>query len=234
MIILYRIIIMFGFGVPGLFLGAFWAGNSGATQGAGLAGGAIVVGYALFGAMVTMVAGMAIAKRLSKTALPRTAAAMGALILLFVTYASILNWNMKQSHLDPPEAYNDIPTFTLTLERTDRADPVLARRLTVNSSDREWTSVLPDRRTCSAQASAESLRQAVAALAAFLEETGGTVTCAGEPETIIRWSLNSNSGSGEGRVDLEESCLQTEKEAQHLISALQQVSLMSSAPVRCR
>ena len=232
--ILFRLIIMLGFAVPGLLLGALYAGKSGATEGAGLAGGAIVLGYGLIGAVAAALIGLLISLRLPDAMLPRTAALMGVLFVGFAIYATVRIRSAQNARLDPPEAYDGIPRFTLTLERTENADPVLAKRLTVDSQERRWTSVLPDGRVCSAQASAAPLLKAAGALEAFLEATGGDVACPNEPEEILGWDLQSDTGRSSGSVELTSACLQSSPEAQVLVFALQQVSMRSDAPTRCR
>ncbi len=122
--ILYRIVIMIGFGIAGFMLGALFAGRSGAAEGSGLAGGAIVLGYGLGVAVVAMIAGLMVSLRLSDAALLRTAVCVGAPLGLFVVYSTVRFRSLQQSRLDPPEAYADIPVFFLQLDPGRTVSPI--------------------------------------------------------------------------------------------------------------
>lgn len=231
--ILYRIIIMVGSSAPGLLLGMLFASVTGVAAGSGLAGGAIVLGYGVVGALIAAAIGLVVGLRLPDAILPRVAGAMGVVLIAFVVYAWLQLRSERLSHLDPPEAYEGIPLYVLRLERTQLADPVLARRVQVDSRSRTWASGLPDGRTCTAPAAAVSLRQAADALEAFLK-TAGSVSCDGEPDQVLHWQTDSGVATAQGRVELTEACLQAAPEAQRLVYTLQQVTLTSNSPVECK
>ncbi len=214
--ILWRLIIILGCAGPGLALGMLWAARSGAAAGSGLAGGAIVLGYGVLGAVIAAVLGFVISLRLSDTALARAAGILGIILVALIAYAMIALRSQRNARLDPPEAYEGIPSFALTMERTDMADPVLAKRVSVDSKERIWETTLPDGRVCSAQGSAEALKK-----------------CTGNPEQVLSWRIDSDTGPSEGRVELNTACLTTESDAQYLLFSLQQVTLTSGAPVDC-
>jgi hypothetical protein len=232
--ILYRIIIMVGCCVPGLLFGMLFAAVTGAAVGSGLAGGAIVLGYGVVGALIAAAVGLVAGLRLTDAMLPWVAGTMGVVLIAFVVYASLRIRSERLSHLDPPEAYEGVPPYALRLERTPLADPVLAKRVLVDSRSRTWASGLSDGRTCTAPASAASLRQAADALEAFLTATEGRVSCDGEPDQIVHWQTDSGAAPTQGRVDLTEACLLIAPEAQRLVYALQQVTLRSNSPIECK
>ena len=232
--IVYRLVIVLGFAVCGLLLGMLWAARSGAADDSGLAGGAIVLGYGLVGALGAAIAGLIIGLRLADAALRWSAAACGAIVIVFTVLVTVRVQTARLASLDPPEAYAGIPAFALTLERTERADPVLAKRVTINSAERRWTMRLPDDRSCSSQATALSLRKAATALQEFLEATGGEVACGEDIEAVVSWQTEAGAEPDKGSVRLDATCLASVSEAQLLLFALQQAALTSRSPVKCK
>lgn len=232
--IVYRIIIILGCSVAGLLVGVLYAAMTDAAAGSGLAGGAIVLGYGVVGALIAAAAGLVVGLRLSVRLLPRTAGAMGVVLVAFAVYASLRIRNERLSHLDPPEAYAAIPPYTLRLERTQLADPVLAKLVLVDSRSRTWAMNLPDGRTCTSPATAESLSEAANALGTFLKATEGRLSCDGEIDQVVHWQTDSGAVPAEGRVDLTAPCLLAAPETQHLVLSLQQVTLRSDAPIKCQ
>lgn len=212
----------------------FWAASSGAADGSGLAGGAIVLGYGVIGALIAASLGLVLGLRLPNSALPKVASVLGMMLLIAALLVAMRIRNERLANLDPPEAYKGIPSFSLTLERTDRADPVLAKMVSVDSNARTWMSRLPDDRECSSQASAASLRKAVGALQDFLQTTGGRFDCDGDTEAIVTWRIMTEAGWKDGSIRLDSACLVLEPKAQFLLFVLQQVTLASNSPVKCK
>ncbi len=232
--IFYRLVIVLGFAVCGLLLGMLWAARSGAADGAGLAGGAIVLGYGLIWALAAAVTGLIIGLRVTGAKLRWSAAACGAILIIFAVLAITQMRAARLASLDPPEAYAGIPAFVLTLERTERADAVLAKRVSIDSKERMWTSRLPDDRNCRSQATAMSLRKAAGALQEFLQATGGELGCSDDIEAVVSWQIETGAEPGKGSVRLDAACMTSVPEAQFLLFALQQVTLTSKSPVKCK
>ena len=228
-----RFVIVTGFMSGGLLLGMLWAAYSGAAEGSGLAGGAIVLGYGVIAAAAAALAGLLVGLRLTGATLRRVAVTCGAIILLIALLATLRMQQARLANLDPPEAYVGVPAFVLTLQRTDLADPVLAKRVTIDSNARTWEMQLPDGRSCASQATAESLRAAAAALQAFREASGGAVSCSGNTQVIVTWRIATDTARSTGSIRLDAACLASASEEQRLVFAVQQVTQASNAPVTC-
>lgn len=107
--IIYRTIIVLGCIAIGLMLGMFWAAKSGAADGSGLAGGAIVLGYGLIGTSIAAVTGLVIGLRLSDSKLQQAAGVLGIALLIIVAFVTMRVRSERLANLDPPEAYGGIP-----------------------------------------------------------------------------------------------------------------------------
>lgn len=232
--ILLRMIVVLGFVLVGFVLGILVARFTDAAAGSGLAGGAIVLGYGVIGAAVALVLGIVVGLRLPDPALRRLSVVMGAVSVLFIAYVAIRIRAQRLANEDPPEAYMGIPEYSLTLERTANADPVLAKLVSVSSTDRRWTTTLPDDRVCKGTPPAAVLRETAEALQSFLDATNGAVECEGGAEEILRWRLDSDGAILEGNVQLNEACLVRTPSLQPVVLTIRRINLESTSSISCK
>ncbi len=231
--ILYTLLVSVGCAISGLVLGMLWAKQTGAADGQGLAGGAIVLGYGLIGAAIAAIAGIVVSLRISKVTLQRTAVIAGIGLVIISAYTFMQVRTQRLANQDPPEAYQGIPSFTASIERTKFADPVLAKMMTVNAVKKEWSTQLPDKRVCRGRASAEALRKASKAIAELVASSV-IPKCSGRIEQIFSWTLETQHGLKDGAIELNKECIARNPAIQLAVFSVQQVSLRTNSSIDCK
>lgn len=231
--ILYTLLVSASCAIAGLVLGMLWAKYTGVADGQGLAGGAIVLGYGLIGAAIVAIAGIVVSLRMSKVALQRTAVIASIGLVFISAYIFTQVRTQRLAIQDPPEAYQGIPSFTASIERTKFADPALSKMMTVNAVKKEWSTQLSDKRVCRGRASAEALRKASNAIAELVDSRV-IPKCSGQIEQVFSWTLETQHGLKEGAIELNEECIARNPAVQFAVFSVQQVSLRTNSRIDCK
>lgn len=221
------------------FTGAVAAGAVGGMffvpRSAGLAGGAMVLAWALGGAVVLPVSGLFVCRRLDTTALRRVCTITGGIA---VVLAGLLTWRARQVNdrlRDPGHLYDGIPEYSLSLRQLKIKDPYLSTRTDLDAQRRSWATVLPDKRTCRGEMPAAYQRQ-VAEMLSTVEALGpdALAECRRsdeQAEQLISWTL---SGGSPRELRIFPACLQSRSEIAALIHTVRGVSMANKSRVRCR
>ena len=134
---------------------------------------------------------------------------------------------------DLPEAYAGLPVFTLSLIREPEADPVLARRATLDAPAREWRVELPDGRLCrgTLRASVQA-RVGEAARAVLPPPTPLPAPCeTGFPERLS-WRLEGAAPEA-GEISLAPACLSALPGLSRLAGLVASGSTLAESGARC-
>lgn len=244
--LLWRSLLIISSGLAGLYLGS-WAGAAYfVSKDAGLAGGAIVLMYAIAGLAVFAVAGAVVAFRLGGRNLRNTALIIAAPVLLFYLVLTAIALMKSAAEREPDEAFAPAGQFTVAMERVDLSDPYLFARMEVDSESRRWTQTgpAPEHKICSAEIRSKELIEIRNALDVLLalgaEELAG---CNDAEEPVIKrlhWNLIDKrlppGGSAlpeKGALDANAICLHRHEIAR-AFSLVEKISLRTGGNVTCR
>ena len=243
--VLLRSILILSIGLAGLYLG-FWMGAYSTPRGAGLAGGAIVLGYAVMGFVGCAVAGTFISFRLQPRTLRNASLIIGAPVVILYLVLTVNALTKAAAEREPDEAFAPAGEFTVTMERVDRSDPYLFIQMHVDSNSRKWeqTGPAPENKVCSAKIKSKDLieiRAALDALLALGKEKLADCTGAGEPLIKrLRWHLidgqmpqGGSSLPQKGSLDVNATCLRQYFEIGRTFSLVEKISLQSNNKVTC-
>ncbi len=210
--IFWRLLLIVGLAVTGLFLGGFVGGMFLVPKSAGLAGGVMVLWYALGGAAVFAIAGGIAAFRLANPALRKGAliAAAFALAACLALTAFIVMKN--RANREPDSAFAAAGQFVAVMERLDTSDPYLFVKMKIDAQTRTWTQTGPAPDHAVLQASMRSktlieIRQALNAVAALRDADFAQCRAAGGPPVRKLTWVFSDSPSGSGVLELNKACI---------------------------
>jgi len=243
---LWRSLLVISFGMTGVYLGA-WAGATYfVPKSAGLAGGAMVLGYVILGFVGFAIAGALIAFRLQGKKLRHTALIVGVPVLLFYLVLSVNALMKAATEREPEAAFAPAGTFTVTMERVDKSDPYLFVRMHVDSKTRTWeqTGPAPEHKVCYAKIKAKNLIEIRDALESLLAVSGDKLAdCNRADQPVIKrlhWDLTDGrmeQGSANlpenGTLEVNESCLRQHFEISRTFSLVEKISLQAGGKVRC-
>lgn len=126
--VLLRLLLSLGLAGCGFALAGYVAGRCCVPPGSGLAGPAIVVGWAALGAVAALVAGIFLSVRLSPKALRRVAAVAGlAGLLVYGSLGYALLVSRVETRAQLEEAYTRLPAFRVALTAGPGAPPAFER-----------------------------------------------------------------------------------------------------------
>jgi len=162
--VLGNVALAFTLACVGFVCAAHIASSAGVAEGQGLASGAIVLGYALLGALGGLLAGWALLRLLP--AGPRrwlTLASVPVAVAMAVLIA--MGWLHYRAEMDRhlQQAYADMPHFQLELQPGPAVGGVSPQRLVADSGER-WLEVSSDGRACRAALSGEQTMLLLSAL----------------------------------------------------------------------
>lgn len=244
---LWRSLLIISFGMIGMYVGA-WAGATFfVPKSAGLAGGAMVLGYALMGLVGFAIAGAVIAFRQQGNQLRSTALIVGVPVLLFYLGLAVNALMNAAADREPDEAFEPAGRFTITMERVDTSDPYLFVRMHVDSNARTWeqTGPAPDNQVCYATSKAKNLieiRDALESLLTVSDIKLADCNQADQPEIKrLQWDLidgRTKQGSAtlpiKGTLGVNESCLRQHFEITRVFSLVEKISQQDGGKVRCK
>ncbi len=204
--------------------------------GSGLAGPAIALGYGVVGALVA--AGAAwIASKFATPPVLRVSATVNATLASAVAIAAALAYRaaIRETYYDPPSAFAGLPHYHVSVQRLDGADPVLAKRIEIDTPTREWALQLPDDRVCSGNlraASQATVGHAIAALAG-LDESALENCRLGEARARERlsWQLGSAPPAS---LAVSPHCRKSQSTIAAALHAIETVHLVHPSQVECR
>ncbi len=244
---LWRSLLIIGFGLIGMYLGFRVGAAYLVPRGAGLAGGAMVLMYAVVGFASFAVAGAIVSFWLYGKTLRNTALIIGCPVLLFYLVLAVFALTKAAADREPDVAFAPAGKFTVTMERVDRSDPYLFTRMHVGSETRKWeqTGPAPEHKVCSARIKAKNLieiRRALDTLLALGAEKLADCKQAERPVVKrLHWNLidgrlpqNGSVLPEKGTLDVTSHCLGRQIEISRAFSLIEQVSLTSDAKVTCK
>ncbi len=244
--LLWRSLLIISSGLAGLYLGS-WAGAAYLVpKDAGLAGGAIVLMYAVAGFAVFAVAGAVAAFRLGGQNLRNAALIIGIPVLLFYLVLTAIGFMKSAAEREPDAAFAPAGKFTVTMERVDLSDPYLFLKMEVDSESRTWTQTgpAPEHKVCSAEIRSKELIEIRNALDALLGLSAEELAdCKSAEEPVIKrlhWNLIDKrlpaGGSAlpeKGALDANATCLHRHEIAR-AFSLVEKISLRTSGKVTCK
>ena len=243
---LWRCLLIASGVLAGTLLGLWLGGNFFVPRNAGLAGGAMVLGYGVIGAVVAMIVVTVLAivlkgRRLRMVALWFAVPVLG--VLLGLSARLVLGWLDDR---EPDEAFAPAGIFTVGMERLDRSDPYLFVKMHIDSRERVWVQTGPDpgNRRCTASMRAQHLIDIRTVLAAFLaqDEQALHVCRSGQGVAIKRlsWAVLDPGSRPTGAVlllsgslDANAQCLKENPHVARLLGAVEQASLRTDTAVDC-
>lgn len=243
---LWRSLLIISLGLAGAYLG-LWAGATYfVPKSSGLAGGAMVLGYAVSGFVGFAFVAALLAFRLQGKVLRNTSLIVGGPVLFLYFILTVLALSRAAAEREPDSAFAAAGKFTVTLERVDTSDPYLFVKMEVDSRDRTWrqTGPAPENRVCSATIKAKhliELREALDALLALSPEKQANCNPEGKP--IVKrlgWNvMDDNLPAGhsgldnKGLIEATEICLQRDFEVARTFLLVEKISLQEGGKVRC-
>ena len=218
---LWRAILVASLAAVGMCAGAFLGATYLVPKGSGLAGGAMVLGYAALGIAVCAIVGLVVASQLEGRALRNVTLAIGIPVLVGSLLLAAGAFLKQAAEREPDSAFAAAGDFTVVFERLDTSDPYLFVSMEINSRDRTWTQTgpAPDHKTYYAAMKAEHLieiREALDKVAAMRPEDLADCESGKGPATKrLRWNLIDaqipGDGPGlvkQGAVSINAACLQ--------------------------
>ncbi len=219
------------------YAGFFFGGTYWVPKGAGLAGGAMVLGYAGLGLLSGIIVGVVVVIKLKGQSLRRAALALAIPVLGGYLILAVHAVSKRMANIEPDEAFVAAGRFTAVMERLDTSDPYLFVKMEIDSDQRTWTQTgpAPDHNVYYATMKADTLvnirvgLDAVAALGA--DEFADCEKTSGEAIKRLRWDFqdvsNSQGGTATSRsgiINASEQCLR------ELFVISRALSLIEKAP----
>lgn len=243
---LWRSLLILSLGLAGTYLG-FWIGAAYfVPKSSGLAGGAMVLGYAVLGFVGFAIAGAILAFRLHGRTLRNTALIIGSPVLLLYLVLTASALIKAAAEREPDAAFASAGNFSIAMERLDRSDPYLFIRMQVSSETRKWeqTGPAPVHKVCSARIKAKDLIEIRRALDTLLAlDAEKLADCRGAAEPAVKrlhWDLidegmpqGGSALAKKGTLDVSSTCLQRHFEIARTFSLVERISLQSDSKVSC-
>lgn len=245
--VLWRSMLISSFTLGGAFLGGWFGANYFVPKNAGLAGGAIVLGYVVVVAIGFSVLGAIVAFRLKGRILRRSTLIFGVPVLVLYLILTLRTFAKVAAEREPDSAFVPAGVFTATMERIDTSDPYLFVRMHVNSQDRTWTQTgpAPEYKLCSAKTKARNLiyiRHALDKL--LILSSVKLVDCSNENLKIVKrlyWELmdqprkkNGKIQSKKGVLSINAACQRKHIEVGKVISLIENISMREGGKVSCK
>ncbi len=243
---LWRSLLVISLGLAGAYLGLWSGATYFVPKSSGLAGGAMVLGYAVSGFVGFAVVAAFLAFRLQGAVLRKTSLIIGWPVLFFYLILAVLALSRAAAEREPDSAFAAAGKFTVTLERVDTSDPYLFVKMEVDSRDRTWqqTGPAPENKVCSATINAKNLigiRKALDALLTLSPEKRANCNPADQPIVKrLHWTLmdgNLPAGNPDsdnsGFIEVTEMCLQRDSEVTRTFLLVEKISLQRGGKVRC-
>lgn len=238
-----KIILRIFFSLSSTLLGFFVMANIGARffvdKADGMAGGAMVLGYGLLGALVCLIASIVIGLKLSIPKLKLVSIISIVLASLAVLWMMANIKRQQQAQLDPESAYQGLAQYTLDVQQTRIVDPVLSTRHSIDTQKREWSTTLPDKRICVGTLSAKSHRTIEQALEKMINKHDSIQkncsATANSSEKTMTWSYGgSKPGVKKGSIDISADCIAANPEIAQLLRNIALASSSSTSGVKCK
>ncbi|NOZ10697.1 MAG: hypothetical protein GXP09_06655 [Gammaproteobacteria bacterium] len=245
--LLWRSLLIISCGMAGMYLG-LWAGATYfVPKGAGLAGGTMVLGYGVLGAVGFVLAGTMIAFRLQGKKLRNTTLLISGPVLLFYLVLVVIALARTAAEREPDTAFAPAGRFTVTMERLDTSDPYLFVKMHVDSRTRTWeqTGPAPEHQVCSAKIKAENLiniRDALDAMIALSAEKLADCNSAEQPASKrLRWNImdgrmvpGSPGLPEKATLEVNTSCLRKHFTIARAFLLVEKISSQAGEKVRCK
>ena len=243
---LWRSLLIISCGLAGMYLG-LWAGATFfVPKNAGLAGGVMVLWYAILGALGFAIVGGFIAFRLQEEKLRKVALIIAGPVLLLYLVLTIMALMKAASEREPDSAFAPAGLFTVTMERVNNSDPYLFVKMEVDSQDRKWrqTGPAPEHKVCYANTMAKNLNDIRGALDNLLSLSAEKLAdCDSADQPVIKrlhWNLiderlpAGNSGLAiNGSLEVNALCLQKHFDIKRVFLLIEKISLQAGGKVRC-
>lgn len=230
--------------------GAYVGGWVGATyfvpKGSGLAGGAMVLGYVVLGALGFAIAGATVAFRLQGKRLRSAALSVGVPVLIFYLILTVIALTKAAAELEPDTAFAAAGEFSVTMERVDTSDPYLFVRMDVDSRARTWTQTgpAPEHKVCSAKIKAKHLIEVRDALDnLLLSSVEKLADCSSSDLPVVKrlhWDIiDGRRRAGDsalpekGFLTINARCQHKHFEIARTLSLIEKISLQAGGKVRC-
>jgi len=237
--IFLRIIFITSAAFIGLIVIASIGGRFLVSKSAGLAGGAMVLGYGILGALVCLIVASFISFKLPLARLRIITIVMGLVALIFIILTAFNIQKINSARLDPASEYSGLPHFSITVQQTKIIDPVLSTRYTINTTERKWTSTLPDGRICQGTLSAKA-HKAISQPLLNLSKDADTViqNClqtAQNAEKELNWKfLNPTEGIQKGQIAISQACLNEHPDMAQLLREISKANLSTTSNIKCQ
>lgn len=238
MTIIWRVLLLVGLAFFGLVAGTWIGGRFFVSEGAGLAGGAIALGYGVIGSGMTAAVGIALGFWLRGRRLRHIALAVFAPSLALFIALVVLAYLGERASQDPAEAYAPAGRFTATMERLDRSDPYLFTKMAVDAHDRRWTMTgpPPDYQVCTGRVRAQYLVAMRVALDRLAQMSAEDVrACREAPGAAVKklnWALLDVDTAGE--LDIPAACVRDNPVVAGALAAVEAAGRSPTSRVKCR